>query len=118
MPWLAVDAEGSAEGHRAVSQVGESEVARRRRDVQQVVEIIQQIEKLSAVTRPEIKVYHLLHVDGSALSTLVNQIYTQILAARQGIVSITPLVKPNALLLVGRAESLLKSTREAAIIRG
>jgi general secretion pathway protein D len=77
-----------------------------RRDVDQVARIIQEIEQLSAETKPAITVHHLLHVDCSAVATMVNQLYEDVFSARQGSVSITALVKPNALLLVGRDESV------------
>jgi type II secretory pathway component GspD/PulD (secretin) len=77
-----------------------------KRDVQRVLEIIKQIEELGKITEPAIVVHPLYHVDSVALATLVNQIYTDVFAARQGAVSITALVKPNALLLVGRKESV------------
>ena len=77
-----------------------------RRDVQRVLEIIQRIEELSQVTEPAIVVYQLGHVDSVALANLVIQVYSEVFAARQGAVSITALVKPNALLLIGRKESV------------
>lgn len=77
-----------------------------RRDVQRVLEIIQRIEELSQVTEPAIVVYQLGHVDSVALANLVIQVYGEVFAARQGAVSITALVKPNALLLIGRKESV------------
>jgi len=79
-----------------------------KRDVQQVVEIIQQIEKLSVETEPAIEVCQLAHVDCTALSTLVTQLYTQVFVSRQGAATIVPLVKPNALLLVGRKENVAR----------
>ncbi len=77
-----------------------------RRDVQRVLEIIQRIEELSQVTEPAIVVYPLGHVESVALANLVIQVYGEVFAARQGAVSITALVKPNALLLIGRKESV------------
>jgi general secretion pathway protein D len=76
------------------------------RDVQRVMEIINQIEQLSAVTVPTIEVYQLQNVDSRALGALLTRLYQQVLAQRIGDVSITPLGKPNALLLVGRAENV------------
>jgi type II secretion system protein D len=76
------------------------------RDVRQVVEIIQQIEKLSVETEPAIEVQQLNHVDCTAMSTIVTQLYTQVFFPRQGAATILPLVKPNALLLVGRKENV------------
>ena len=45
-------------------------------------------------------------VDSAALAELVTQLYEDVFALRQGAVSITALVKPNALLLIGREESV------------
>lgn len=77
-----------------------------KRDVELVRRIIQQIEELSLQTQPEVEIYYLQHVDGEQMSTLVNQIYTSVFASRQSTVTITPLVKPNALLLIGRKEAI------------
>ncbi|QGJ71135.1 Type II and III secretion system protein [Planctomycetales bacterium 10988] len=81
------------------------------RDVQRVLELIDEIERLSAETEPVIVVEPLEHVSSQALSDLVQELYEEVLAARRGTVSITPLVKPNALLLIGREESV-KTVRE------
>ena len=43
---------------------------------------------------------------GQAVATMVTQLYDTMLSPRQGRVSITPLVKPNSLLLIGRKESI------------
>lgn len=75
-------------------------------DVDKVMRLIEQIELQSQSTRPEIEVYHLRHVDGRALNDLLTPIYEQIFTARQGRVTIVSLVKPNALLLIGRKENL------------
>ena len=76
------------------------------RDVEKVSRIIEQIEQLSAQTQPAIEVVPLSHVDCTALSTLLVQLYDEVFTARQGSVSITALVKPNALLVVGRPENV------------
>ncbi len=76
------------------------------RDVERVMQIIQQIEQLSAVTTPMVEVYDLKNVDSRALGALMTRLYQQVLGPRIGDVSITPLVKPNALLLVGRPENV------------
>jgi general secretion pathway protein D len=76
------------------------------RDVERVMQIIEQIEQLSAVTTPTVEIYPLKHVDSRALGALLTRLYQQVLTARIGDVSITPLVKPNALLLVGRPENV------------
>jgi general secretion pathway protein D len=76
------------------------------RDVERVMQIIQQIEQLSAVTTPTVEIYPLKNVDSRALGALMTRLYQQVLGPRIGDVSITPLVKPNALLLVGRPENV------------
>lgn len=76
------------------------------RDVERVMQIIEQIEQLSAVTTPTVEVYPLKNVESRALGALLTRLYSQVLGPRIGDVSITPLVKPNALLLVGRPENV------------
>lgn len=75
-------------------------------DVDQVMQIIQQIERLSAQTEPAIELYPMQHADGEAVGLLVSELYADVFAPRQGTVTITPLVKPNALVLVGRPENV------------
>ncbi|HUT95441.1 MAG TPA: secretin N-terminal domain-containing protein [Thermoguttaceae bacterium] len=76
------------------------------RDVQKVVQLIEQIEQISEIEKPVIEVYHLLHVDCRSLGTLLNKLYEEVFSVRQGDVSITALAKPNAVLLIGRQESV------------
>lgn len=77
-----------------------------KRDVERVQRIIDDIERQSEQTRPEVQVYALQHANSEALGDLLTSVYDKTYAPRQGPVSITALVKPNALLLIGRAESL------------
>jgi len=76
------------------------------RDVERVMQIIEQIEQLSAVTTPTVEIYPLKNVDSEALGALLTRLYQQVLGPRIGEVSITPLARPNALLLVGRPENV------------
>ena len=46
------------------------------------------------------------HIDSTAMATLVKTLYDEVYMARQGAVSITPLVMPNAILIVGRPENV------------
>ena len=78
----------------------------RDRDVDEISRIIEEIERLSAETEPAIEVVPLRHVQGPALSEIIEQINRELLVGRQGRVSVTPLVKPNALLLVGWGEAV------------
>lgn len=78
----------------------------KKEDVDRVVRIIEEIERQSVENRPEVEIYFLKHVDGQALNTIIQQVYATTLGARLGQVTITPLVKPNALMLIGRKESI------------
>jgi general secretion pathway protein D len=77
-----------------------------RKDVEQVMKVIQQIEQLSAKTEPAVEVYKLKYIDCQALVDLITPIYANIYYLRQGDVSITALVKPNAVLILGRKENV------------
>ena len=78
----------------------------RKRDVERVQRIIAEIEEKSKETQPIVEVHHLKHIDNEAAVTLVTELYDEILSARQGQVSIRALVEPNAILLIGRKESV------------
>ncbi|MEQ8848737.1 secretin N-terminal domain-containing protein [Botrimarina sp.] len=75
-------------------------------DVERVMQIIDQIERLSAETTPEIRVRRLDHVDADSLARLLSEVYEEALGPRVGDLSVTGLAKPNALLLIGRAENV------------
>ncbi|MDX1946340.1 MAG: secretin N-terminal domain-containing protein [Pirellulaceae bacterium] len=78
----------------------------KKKDVDRVLKIIAEIEQQSQENRPAVEIYALKHVDGEALGALITTIYPDVFGARQGRVTVTPLLKPNALLLIGRAENL------------
>lgn len=75
-------------------------------DVDRLIRIIEQIEERSQETEPEIRIHPLEYVNGEALATIVRQLYDSVYAGRKGRVSITPLVDPNALLLIGPPASV------------
>ncbi|WP_165698788.1 secretin N-terminal domain-containing protein [Bremerella volcania] len=77
-----------------------------RRDVERITNIINDIERLSVETQPVIEVRELLHANSEAVATMVNELYENLLNARYGQVSITALNKPNAILVIGRAQSV------------
>ena len=89
-----------------VESLGVFIVSGNKRDVERVTAIIEEIESSVRDTQPEIVVYTLAHVNNRALSDLIAQIYTTVFGSWQSPVSITPLDKPNALLLIGRQESI------------
>lgn len=78
----------------------------RDRDVEELARIIEELERLSAEAQPEIQVYPLRHVRGSALSRIITQTSRDLVGSRQGRASVISLEKPNALLLIGWGEAL------------
>ena len=77
-----------------------------KKDVEQVMNVIKQVEQLSAKTEPAIEIYKLKYIDCQAVADMITQVYGSVYEIRQGIVSITALVKPNALLILGRKENV------------
>jgi general secretion pathway protein D len=77
-----------------------------RNDVQRVIQIIEQIEQHTDDTQPHIIVHELQHVNSTVLAELVEELYDDVFGTRNSPVSITSLDKPNALLLIGRQESM------------
>ncbi|MFN7735149.1 MAG: secretin N-terminal domain-containing protein, partial [Pirellula sp.] len=77
-----------------------------KRDVQRVLEVIEQIKKQSSETQPEIEVYPLKHVNGVALEPVLKDLNDKVFSPRQGQISIYALGQPNSLLLIGRPEAL------------
>lgn len=75
-------------------------------DVQRVLEIIQEIEQKSLETAPAIRVHELRFVDSVTMASLLNRVYQEALTQRTGGVTIIPLGRPNALLLIGREETV------------
>ena len=78
----------------------------RDRDVERLTRIIQELERLSEETRPEIRVYQLRHTNNEALGEVIEQVTEDLVGGRQGRVSVTPLVQPNALLVIGWGEAV------------
>ncbi|NND98408.1 MAG: general secretion pathway protein GspD [Pirellulaceae bacterium] len=89
-----------------VPELGQIIIRGTKRDVDRIKKVIQEIQAASVLTQPEIEVVKLDHADGNAVATLLDQLYEDVLSARQGDVSITSLDSPNALLLIGRKEAI------------
>ncbi|WP_197529024.1 secretin N-terminal domain-containing protein [Aeoliella mucimassa] len=77
-----------------------------KRDVERVKAIINRIEQVSLETVPKVEVVSLEHVESSAMARLLERVYTEVLGPRTGTLSITPLGKPNSLMLIGRPENV------------
>lgn len=75
-------------------------------DVEELTRIIRELERLEAEASPEIEVYLLRNVKGESLNTLISQVLDELAGPLAGRVSITPLVKPNGLLLIGWGEAV------------
>lgn len=74
-------------------------------DVNALMKIIKELEKLSEGTRPDIHLLNLRNVNSAALAELLNGVYEDLVKLRaiQGQeqkIKIIPLVKPNALLIL------------------
>ncbi len=75
-------------------------------DVDEVARIIAEIERLSAETIPMIDIYRLRHVNCMGIVTIIDLVAEDLIGGRQGKIHITPLVKPNAILLIGWGEAV------------
>ena len=78
----------------------------RDQDVEQLTKIIRELERLSAETIPKILIYPLKHTQGEAVKEILDEVQTDLVGRRQGRVTITPLIKPNALLIIGWGEAV------------
>lgn len=78
----------------------------RDQDLQRLEAIIRQLERVSQETQPEVRIYHLRHAQSEAVAALVTQVGSDLVSGRAGQVNVTPLVKPNALLLIGWGEAV------------
>ncbi len=76
------------------------------RDVEEVLRIIEEIERVSAEEEPVIEVYTLRHVGNQGVAEVIEQVNEALLASRQGRVLVTPLVTPNAVLIIGRGQAV------------
>ena len=75
-------------------------------DVEKVIKLIEQIDAMTGDTQPTILIHPLKHVNSVVLSELIEELYDDVFGTRLSPVNITPLDKPNALLLIGREESM------------
>jgi len=82
------------------------------RDVERVLQVIEEIERLAAISEPRVDIVPLEHVESVALAALLQQVFDEALSRRYGYgrVVVVPLVKPNAILLVGLPTTVDKAT--------
>ena len=76
-----------------------------------LTEIIKKLDEASRLTRPEIEVVPLQHAGSEAISKLIVSLQEKLVGSIQGRVSVTPLGKPNSLLLIGWGEAI-STTKE------
>lgn len=80
-------------------------------DIKEMTRILKELERLSVETEPKIEIYPLKHVRGESLAALIEKVNVDLTGALHGKVTVTALVKPNALLIIGWGESV-KSVHE------
>ena len=78
----------------------------RDQDVEQLTKIIRELERLSAETKPRIHLYALQSTRGESSAETIAQGPPDLGGQRQGRVTVTPLIKPNSLLLIGWGEAV------------
>lgn len=78
----------------------------RQKEVDELSRIIQELERLSAEAQPEVRIIELQHTRGEAIQEIMQATSTDLVSSRQGRVTVTALVKPNALLLIGWGEAM------------
>lgn len=78
----------------------------RNQDLEQLAQIIEELERLSEQTQPEVEIYPLQHVASEAMAALVAQVNDDLIQGRQGRISVTALGKPNALLMIGWGDAV------------
>ncbi len=69
--------------------------ANNQRDLEKVTKLIEEIEKQSVDSVPEITIHYLKNVGSDAMANIVRSLYDQVLSPRQGTRQHYPLVKPN-----------------------
>jgi type II secretion system protein D len=78
----------------------------RQKEVEELSRIIRELERLGADTTPEIRIVELKHTRGDAIQRIIQTVSNDLVNTRQGRVTVTPLFKPNALLLVGWGDAV------------
>jgi general secretion pathway protein D len=76
------------------------------RDVEELINLVKYIEEITRQTEPAIEIMTLKYIECESMAVMVTNLYNEIYRERQGNVSITPLIVPNALLIVGRPENV------------
>ena len=109
MPPALGDAIGTLKGEVAIESVNDLGVLIIRgneKDVEQVMKVIRELEKLSEATAPQVHLLYLKNVDAESLAELLTTVYERLTKfpgkatqPRQS-AAILPITKPNSLLIV------------------
>ena len=82
-------------------------------DIETVMEVIQEIEKMAVGSLPEIHLLMLQHVDSRSLAQLLNNVYEQLAELRSesaqqsaASVNVVPVVVPNAVLILAPSNTM------------
>lgn len=78
----------------------------RQPDLDQLAEIIKQLERISEETQPEVRILHLNNAGSQAVAEVIETVGDDLVGGRQGRVTVTPLIKPNSLLLIGWGDAV------------
>jgi len=80
-------------------------------DVQRVMDVIEEIEKLAELGDPRIEIVKLEHITSTPLSTTLQRAFDESLSLKYGYdpLVVVPLLKPNAIMLIGLAKSVDKA---------
>jgi len=87
------------------------------RDVQRVLEVIEDIERMSELGEPEIEVVELQNVDSKALAILMKQIFSESLTKQKygmGSLGVYPLSRPNSILLIALPTTMQRAKETLA----
>jgi type II secretion system protein D len=78
----------------------------RERDVNELIRIIEEIERISADSEPQIELVPLQHAGSASVGRVVTQIQTELLTGRQGRATAIAVSRPNAMLVIGWGEAM------------
>ncbi len=78
----------------------------RQKEVEELRRIIEELERLSADSQPEFRIIELKHTRGDAIQKIIQTTSADLVNSRQGRATVTALIKPNALLLIGWGEAI------------
>jgi type II secretion system protein D len=79
----------------------------RDQQLEDLAEIIKQLDAASQEAMPNIEVVPLVNTNSQRVAELIDEAKEDLVGTRQGRVTVTPLSKPNALLLIGWGDAVL-----------